>query len=120
MEVLAPWLRRLTATPDGISDDYARAAIATRRDPDLRTCQADMVQVLFPDSTQSFDLRAALEQVTCPTQIIWGRQDHILPMRHALVAQTDCAIHLLAGAGHIPQIECPDRVARIIGQLSPG
>ncbi len=30
---LAPWLRRLTATPDGISDDYARAAMRLRQDP---------------------------------------------------------------------------------------
>ena len=108
VESLTPWLRRLTATPDGISDDYARAAMATRTDPALRACQADMTAALFPDGTQSFDLRAALERLICPAQIIWGRQDHILPMRHALVAQTDCAMHLL------------DRAARIIGHLSPG
>ena len=119
VESLAPWLRRLTATPQGISDDYARAAMTTRADPALRACQAEMIPALFPDGTQSFDLRAALERLACPMQIIWGRQDHILPMRHALVAQTDCAIHLLDRAGHIPQIECPDRVARIIGHLSP-
>ena len=118
VESLTPWLRRLTATPQGISDDYARAAMATRRDPALRACQCDMAAALFPDGTQGFDSRAALERLTCPTQIIWGRQDHILPRRHALVARIDCAIHLLDRAGHIPQIECPDRVARIISHLS--
>lgn len=92
--------------------------MAAQRDPALRACQADMAAALFPDGTQTFDLRAALERLTYPTQIIWGRQDHILPQRHALVAQTDCAIHLRDRAGHIPQIECPDRVARIISHLS--
>ncbi len=77
-----------------------------------------MAAALFPDETQGFDPRAALERLTCPTQIIWGRQDDILPQRHALVARIDCAIHLLDRAGHIPQIECPDRVARIISHLS--
>lgn len=113
-ESLAPWLRRLTATPDAISDDYARAAMAARRDPALRAAQTDMAAALFADGVQTFDLRAALARLDLPAQILWGRQDHILPQRHALAADGEFAIHLLAGAGHVPQIECPDRVARII------
>jgi pyruvate dehydrogenase E2 component (dihydrolipoamide acetyltransferase) len=113
-ESLAPWLRRLTATPEGISDDYARAAMKQRADPGLRAAQADMAEVLFPDGVQPFDLRPALSRVECPTALIWGRSDHILPYRHALAAGGDFAIHLLSGAGHIPQVETPDRVARIV------
>jgi len=116
VESLAPWLRRLTATPDGISDEYARAAMKLRTDPALRAVQAGMADVLFPDGVQSFDLRAALGRVTAPTAILWGRQDHILPYRQALAVTGDFAIHLLEGAGHIPQIECPDRVARILAR----
>lgn len=119
-ESLAPWLRRLTATPEGISDDYARAAMATRKDPALRAAQAVMATALFPDGVQSFDLRAAVARLECPTQILWGRHDHILPNRHALAADGDFAIHLLKGAGHVPQIECPDRVARIVQRLITG
>ncbi len=117
VESLAPWLRRLTATPEGISDDYARAAMRTRADVQLRACQADMAQSLFPDGVQAFDLRPALKRVTCPLQIIWGRSDHILPFDHAIRADGEFALHLLAGAGHIPQIECPERVARIVNRM---
>ncbi len=113
VESLAPWLRRLTAKPEGISDDYARAAMRTREDAALRACQADMALALFPDGVQSFDLRAALQRNVLPTQILWGRRDHILPAAHAIAAEGEFALHLLSGAGHIPQIECPDRVARI-------
>lgn len=116
-ESLAPWLRRLTATPDGISDDYARAAMRTREDASMRACQSDMAQALFPDGVQAFDLRAALQRIDLPTQIIWGRRDHILPPAHAIAAEGDFALHLLSGAGHIPQIECPDRVARITQRM---
>ena len=117
VESLAPWLRQLTAAPEGISDDYARAAMRTRDDAALRACQADMASALFPDGVQSFDLRAALQRVDLPAQIIWGRQDHILPFRHAIAAEGEFALHLLTGAGHIPQIECPDKVARIANRL---
>ncbi len=46
--------------------------------------------------------------------MIWGRQDRILPYRHAFAADGEIAIHLLRNAGHVPQIECPDRVASIL------
>ena len=117
VESLAPWLRKLTATPEGISDDYARAAMRSREDASLRACQADMATALFPDGVQAFDLRAALKRIDVPTQILWGRSDHIVPPAHGILAEGEFALHLLTGAGHIPQIECPDRVARIANRL---
>ncbi|MFM2355896.1 MAG: hypothetical protein RLZZ528_1632 [Pseudomonadota bacterium] len=115
-ESLAPWLRRLTATPEAISDDYAKAAMNSRKDSALRAAQADMAAALFADGTQTFDLRPALGRLTAPTAILWGRQDHILPQSQVISAQGDFALHLLSGAGHVPQIEIPDRVARILMQ----
>ena len=115
-ESLAPWLRRLTATPEAISDDYAKAAMISRKDSALRAAQADMAAALFADGTQTFDLRPALGRLTAPTAILWGRQDHILPQSQVISAQGDFALHLLSGAGHVPQIEIPDRVARILMQ----
>lgn len=117
VESLAPWLRRLTATPEGISDDYARAAMRSRTDEALRSCQADMAQALFPDGVQAFDLRPALQRVDCPVQIIWGRNDQIIPSGHGIRAEGEFALHLLTRAGHIPQIECPERVARISNRM---
>ena len=116
-ESLAPWLRRLTATPDGISDDYARAAMRSRGDAGLRACQADMSTALFPDGVQSFDLRPALQRIDLPTQILWGRRDHIVPFAQGIAATGEFALHLLSGVGHIPQIESPDRVARIAQRI---
>jgi pyruvate dehydrogenase E2 component (dihydrolipoamide acetyltransferase) len=119
-ESLAPWLRRLVADPARITDDFARAAMAPRRDPALRAAQAAMADALFPDGTQAFDLRAALERVTTPAQIIWGRQDAILPVAQAMQAPGDIALHLLTGTGHLPHTEDPDRVARLVLRLAAG
>lgn len=115
-ESLAPWLKRLTATPDGISWEYVRAAMLTRDDPELRAVQLDMADALFPDGVQSFDLRAALERVSAPTSIIWGRSDKIIPWRHALEASGEKALHLLQEVGHIPHMECPSNVAGILAR----
>lgn len=121
-ESLGPWLRRLVADPATIGDDYVRAAMAPRRDPALRACQAAMAEALFPDGVQAFDLRPALRRLAAaarpvPAALVWGRADAVLPWRQALAVPGECGIHLLEGAGHLPQIEAPEQVARVLARL---
>jgi len=116
VDSLAPWLKRLTARPDGISHDFAKAAMLARLDPALREAQQELAAVLFPDGVQAFDLTAALSRIAMPTLMIWGRDDHILPWRQALAAPGEVALHLLRGVGHVPQIEDPATVAALIGR----
>jgi pimeloyl-ACP methyl ester carboxylesterase len=113
---LAPWLKRLTARPEGISHDFAKAAILSRIDPALRAAQLDLAEVLFPDGVQAFDLTAALSRVTAPTMMLWGRDDHILPWKQALAAPGEVALHLMRGVGHVPHMEDPEAVAALIGR----
>lgn len=115
-ESLAPWLQRLTASPDAISWGFAQAAMLARTDPALRAAQLDLADALFPDGVQGFDLRAALSRVEAPTALVWGRDDAILPWRHALSAKGEMALHLLPGVGHIPHVECPARLAGIVAR----
>lgn len=110
---LGPWLRVLPADPAGISDEYVKAAFQLRSEATLRAAQADMSRGLFRDGVQTFDLRPALARLHLPLQIIWGKQDGVLPMRQALNARGEFALHLIDGVGHIPQYEIAERTARI-------
>ena len=111
---LGPWLRQLTSDPDTITDDYIRAATAIRSNAAMRAAQAEMAEALFPDDTQSFDMSGALKRLDCPTRIIWGRSDRVVPWRHALRAPGRVALHLLEGVGHLPHLEVTEEVASII------
>jgi pyruvate dehydrogenase E2 component (dihydrolipoamide acetyltransferase) len=113
---LAPWLKRLTARPDGISHDFAKAAMLARLDPALRAAQQELAEVLFPDGVQAFDLTAALERVIAPTVMVWGRDDRILPWKQALAVPGGVALHLMRGVGHVPHIEDPEALAAVIGR----
>lgn len=113
---LAPWLKRLTAKPDGISHDFAKAAMLSRLDPALRAAQLDLAQVLFPDGVQAFDLTAALDRLSAPTMMVWGRDDHILPWKQALAASANVALHLMRGVGHVPHIEDPEALGALIAR----
>lgn len=112
-ESLAPWLKMLVADPDAISWSYVQSAAAGRKDPATRTAQQRLAEALFPDGVQAFDLAPALQRVACPTRIVWGRQDKIIPWQHALSAPGHVALHLFPHLGHLPHVEDPASIATL-------
>ena len=52
-----------------------------------------------------------LGTMTIPTLIIWGKQDRLLPAKHASIAESwipDARVHLIDDCGHCPQMEHPE------------
>ena len=50
-----------------------------------------------------------LHSITAPTQVIWGRDDSIVPLAHAYVARQEipgARLTVFDACGHIPQLEC--------------
>jgi pyruvate dehydrogenase E2 component (dihydrolipoamide acetyltransferase) len=111
---LGPWLRQMVGDPELITENYAKAAMMSRKDPDLRAAQAALQNAMFPDQTQSFDLNAALHRVTCPTRIIFGKKDQVIPWSHALNAPGRVSLNLFDDLGHMPQFEAPDQVQALL------
>lgn len=115
-ESLGPWLKELTGDPDQVSANYIQAAFAQRRDGELRAAQRDMMDRLFPDGVQAFDVRAALKRIDCPTRIIWGKSDTIIPWQHALGVPGKVSLNLFPGVGHLPHVEIPDEICALLAQ----
>jgi pimeloyl-ACP methyl ester carboxylesterase len=62
-------------------------------------------------------LQVWLRRVTCPTLLIWGAQDRIVPVNVAqawLARLPDATLHVVENAGHLPQVERADEVARAV------
>lgn len=115
-ESLGPWLKQLTGDPDIVSENYIRAAFAQRRDGELRAAQRDMLDHLFPDGVQAFDVKAALKRIDCPTRIIWGKGDQIIPWKHAMGVPGNISLNLFPDIGHLPHVEIPEQVLALITQ----
>ncbi|MGZ4761592.1 MAG: alpha/beta fold hydrolase [Ilumatobacteraceae bacterium] len=52
-----------------------------------------------------------------PTLIVWGDRDDIIPVRHASAAHEAIAgsrLEILAGVGHFPHVEAPDRFLAVL------
>lgn len=118
-ESLEQWLKVMVVDPRLISTEFVQAVMASRADPELRMAQQQMAQDLFPDGAQGFDMRGALDRLTCPTRIIWGKQDAVIPWKHVLGVPGRVGLHLFNGVGHVPHMEIPDMVLEImLSQLS--
>ncbi|WP_420391325.1 alpha/beta fold hydrolase [Acuticoccus sp.] len=49
-----------------------------------------------------------------PITLAWGTEDGVLPVSHAIDAPALIARHLMRGIGHMPHIEAPETVERIV------
>lgn len=114
---LRPWLRMMVSDDTLISDEFVAAAMFARRDPALRQAQQHMAQDLFPDGTVGFNLNAAMNRLTCPTTIIWGREDEIIPWKDALNAPGRVGLHLFEKTGHVPHLERPEVVLDVLSTV---
>lgn len=113
-ESLAPWLRMLVADESLVSDGYARSAMSTRNNANLRAAQASLADIVFPDGVQAHSLIPALHRLDMPVRIIWGKKDAIIPWKHALAAPGRVALHLFDNLGHLPHVEAPEEVGLLL------
>jgi pimeloyl-ACP methyl ester carboxylesterase len=63
-----------------------------------------------------------LERIACPVLVVWGRSDRMVYARGArrvLDALPGARVELIDGCGHCPQLEAPERFARLLLDFAP-
>lgn len=111
---LERWLALMLGDGASLPQGYAAAVLRQMDRAGNRTALKALAARLFADDTQLFDSRPALEKLTVPTRIVWGRADRVISAAHAERAPDYAAVHLLTGVGHVPQMEAPALTARLI------
>ncbi len=115
-ESLSPWLERLVADTAVLPTDFAALVMRERSRPRLLDAQTELARRLFPDGTQLVRVPDELGKLSAPTRIVWGRADRIIPFSDARELAGTLALHLLSDVGHMPHVESPAIVARIIAE----
>ncbi len=72
------------------------------------------------EALSTYSLRDRLPEIACPTLIVWGENDHLVPVRDA-----DVYAELIPGSrkvvfpdtGHIPQVERPDAFNALLAEF---
>jgi pyruvate dehydrogenase E2 component (dihydrolipoamide acetyltransferase) len=92
----------------------ARRMAEIRRDPRVTATLARIVEAILDGERQkTFDLDD-LADLPHSIRIIWGDQDRVLPTRQARKAPGIVGVHVFRGVGHMPHLEVPREVTRLI------
>src|SRR5208282_666826 len=78
---------------------------------------AKIAEVWFPGGRQSLDLTGRIAELTMPVQVIWGRDDRVIPVAHAETLANRLPVRILDAAGHLPHMEKAGEVNRLIEQF---
>jgi pyruvate dehydrogenase E2 component (dihydrolipoamide acetyltransferase) len=68
----------------------------------------------FAGGQQTRSVLAEIAALRAPVQIIWGRDDKIIPAAHAGALTARFPVHILDAAGHLPHMEKAAEVNRLI------
>src|SRR5262249_4608703 len=79
-----------------------------------------IAEAWFGGGRQSLDLTGRIGTLTMPVQLIWGRNDRIIPPAHAEALAARLPVHILEAAGHLPHMEKSGEANRLIGQFIGG
>ena len=113
---LAPWMKLLVADEGDMGAAFVRVTAETRAMPGISDAQERLAKTLFPDGTQSFSVRKALDGLAVPTRIVFGQADRVIPARHAAGLSGTVGVHLFPNVGHMPQLEAREPVARLLAE----
>jgi pimeloyl-ACP methyl ester carboxylesterase len=115
-----------TADPAAIPDDVVRAHVELererRRDADGGRAFLDAARsILWFGARPSLTARV-LDAIRCPVLAIHGTRDRLVPpsfARAAIERHPDWRFRFLAGVGHVPQLEAPDRWLAAVEEWLP-
>ncbi len=111
---MKPILQQLVADPELITrqliDDILKFKRTDGVPEALRTIAAGFVN----GDQQQVNLRAKLGELTMPVQVIWGKQDQIIPVHQANGLATNVQVHVLEGVGHLVHMEAATQVNALL------
>ena len=114
---MQPWLERMVADPARLPAGFAQAVLRQRAAQGNGAALLALADALFAPGTQLLRTGERLARLDTPAKVIWGRADRIIPASHAADLPGHVALHRLAGVGHVPQLEAPALVARLLREL---
>ncbi|MGF6779543.1 acetoin dehydrogenase dihydrolipoyllysine-residue acetyltransferase subunit [Paraburkholderia sp. GAS334] len=71
----------------------------------------------FEGGVQQRNYRDQLEKLAPRTLVIWGSEDQIIPARHAEGLPATTHVHIIAGKGHMVQMEAASEVNRLLNDF---
>ena len=69
---------------------------------------------IAPDGKQGTLPLDTIVKAGVPISVIWGTEDTIIPVSHALAVKDMMDVHIVDGMGHMPDAEAPELLERLL------
>jgi pyruvate dehydrogenase E2 component (dihydrolipoamide acetyltransferase) len=107
----------LVDDPALVSRSMVEDVLRYKRLDGVTAALTKIAEAWFGGGRQSLDLTTRIAELTMPVQLVWGRNDRIIPVAHAEALAARLPVHILAAAGHLPHMEKSGEANRLIGQF---
>ena len=111
---LKPVLARLFADPGLLRRDMIDQVLKYRRLDGVEAALGAIAAGFFEGGRQACDFSDRVGRLPVPAQVIWGRGDRIIPVRHAERLSGTLACRVLEDAGHMVHMEKAGAVNKLI------
>ncbi len=110
-------LALLVHDPAAIGREMVEEVLRYKRLDGVAAALAAIAGAAFAGGTQALRLEHRVAGLAPPLQVIWGRDDRIVPAAHAEALAGTVPVHLLEGAGHMVHMEKAAEVNALIAAL---
>jgi len=111
-------LQMLFADPQAVGRDMVEEVLRYKRLDGVEAALRAIAGAVFPGGRQATVLAGRLSELAQPVQVIWGREDRIVPPAQAEALPANVAVATIEGAGHMPQMEAAAEVNRLIRKIA--
>jgi pyruvate dehydrogenase E2 component (dihydrolipoamide acetyltransferase) len=110
-------LRLLVRNPALVSRQMVEDVLRYKRLDGVAAALRRLADEWFPNGVQRANWAELAKSLSVPTQIIWGRDDGIIPAAHGAALGGDVPVHILDDSGHLPHMEKSAEVNRLIARF---
>jgi len=111
---LKPVLQHLFAKKELVSRQLVDDVLKYKRLDGVDEALRKLTSSLFTGGRQQALPGAVLRDADIPIMVIWGEDDEIIPAKHAATLIGKARTHVIAGAGHMVQMEAANAVNALL------
>jgi pyruvate dehydrogenase E2 component (dihydrolipoamide acetyltransferase) len=113
-------LEMLVADPAMVSHEMIEDVLKFKRLDGVETALNQIVEGTFAGGRQALQLSGRLGELTVPAQVIWGRQDRVIPVKHSQDLPSRIQVRVFDDAGHMVHMEKAAEVNQLIERFVGG
>ena len=110
-------LSLLVHDPSLLSRAMVEDVLRYKRLDGVQAALETLAREWFPNGIQREGIAEVALHLKMPVQIIWGRNDRIIPLAHAEALAGRLPVHIIEEAGHLPQMEKAGEVNRLLARF---